>query len=131
MVGPGQWVVELGWLANCDVPQGKPTAVGQDSACFTIEAGFVSDVHLNVLAEHDVETAVGEGQLGDVCLTDGDPTVQPDKLIKPTRRVAIFFGQIDRRDVASTLVGDEASGAADAAAGIEHPAVTCHADQIH
>jgi hypothetical protein len=42
---------------------------------------------LNVLAENDVETGIGEGQCGDICLANGNPLVESDKSIEPVGRM--------------------------------------------
>ena len=71
-------------IANCDVPQGKPTPVDQHPACFGVQARLVGHVHLNMLADGDIESAVGKRKFGDVCLTNGYPVVQSDESIEPT-----------------------------------------------
>ena len=86
-VGPGQRKVGFAVLAGDDVPVSQPATVGQDPACLRVQPGFVGHVHLNVLADGDVESAVGERKFGDVGLTDGDPAVEPDEsdVARPTR----------------------------------------------
>jgi hypothetical protein len=84
-----------------------------------------------MLAESDLEGGVGEGQFGDVCLSDRNQVVQPDKSIEPTGRFAVLLGQIDGGNPAPALVGDEAGGTADPAARVEHFVLSCNFDEVH
>ena len=83
VIGPRQRIVEFAPIANRDVPHGKPSAVRQYPARFGVQARLVGHVHLDVLADDDVESAVGEGEFGDVRLTNGYPVVEPDESIEP------------------------------------------------
>jgi hypothetical protein len=80
LVGPRQWIVEFAAIAGGDVPYGEPAPTDQYSARFLVQAGLVGHVHLNMLAEDDLEGGVGEGQFGDVCSTNGNPLVQPQQV---------------------------------------------------
>ena len=89
-------------------------------ARFPVKTALVGHVHLNMLAEDDVESRCGERQVGDVCLANGDPVVQSDKPIEPTGRFAVLLGEIDGGNPAMTPVCDEARSAADPGARVEH-----------
>ena len=97
-VGPRQRIVGFGSVTGGDVPDGEPATGDQHPACFAVQAGLVGHVHLNVLAEHDVEAGIGERQVGDVCLPNGDPLVQPDEPVEPAGCFAVFLGQVDGGD---------------------------------
>jgi hypothetical protein len=120
----------LALLTIGDVPDREPAPVGQYPARFLVEAGLFGHVHLHVLAENDVESRVGEGQLGNVCLTNGNPSIQPDKSVEPAGRFAVVLGQVDGSDPATTLVGDVAGSTTDPAARVEHLVVGCDSDQV-
>ena len=64
-VGPWQWIFGFAF-AKGDVPDGQPVPAGQNPSRFPIKTGLVGYVHLNVLARNDVETGVGEWQIGDI-----------------------------------------------------------------
>ena len=123
--------VEFATIARDDVPQCKSAAVDQYPACFGIEPGFVGHIHLDMLAEDDVEGGVGEWQFGDVCLAHGNAIVQPDEPIEPTGCFAILVSQIDGRHPTPALFGDQTGGTADTAAGVEHILVADDVEQVH
>src|ERR1700728_4132681 len=105
-VGPGQWIVEwAGGAANHDVPQGKTTSRSQYPARLGVQARLVCDVHLDMLTDGGVESAVVKRKFGDVRLLDGDPTVQADESIEPAVCLAIFLRPIHGGNLAAELVG--------------------------
>src|SRR5882757_2251069 len=131
VIGPRQRIVELATVADRDVPHGKSSAVRQHSACFGVQPRLVGHVHLDVLADGDVESAVGEGEFGDVRLADGYPVVEPDESVEPAVRLTVFVGEIHGGDAAAVAVGNVTGGAAHPAAGVEHPTLTCDLRQVH
>src|SRR6516162_3160725 len=130
-VGPGQWIVEFAVVANRDVPHGKPSAVRQHPARLGVQARLVGDVHLDVLADGDVESAVGEGEFGHVRLTNGDEVAEADDSVEPTVRFAVFVGEIHGDNGGAVAVGDIARGATDPASGVEDPGAACDLRQVH
>ena len=85
-----------------------------------------------MLAEHDVEAGIGERQVGDVCLPNGDPLVQPDEPVEPAGCFAVFLGQVDGGDpVIGGVVGDLARRAADPGARVEDCGLRCDPDRVH
>src|ERR1700753_4162015 len=131
VVGPGQGIVELALIAKCYVPHGESATFGQHPTRFRVQARLVGHVHLDVLADRDVERGAGEGQLGDIRAAHGYPVAQPDKPVEPPTGVAVLLCQVDGGQAATETVGDEAGGAADAAARVEYCAVTCDLGQVH
>src|ERR1700757_1571411 len=83
VVGPRQGIVEFAAGSNRDVPQGKPPASLKHPARFGVEARLVGDFRLDVLADRDVESPVGEGEFGNVGLITRYPVVEADEPIEP------------------------------------------------
>jgi hypothetical protein len=106
-VGPGQRIVQLAGSAGGDIPEGESAAGDEHPARFPVQTGLVGHVHLDVLADDDIEGGVGERQLCDVALMYGDRAVEPDTVVEPPRRLAVLLGQVDRRDVAAVLIGEK------------------------
>ena len=65
------------------VPERETTARREDAPCLGIESALVRDVHLDVLADHDIEGGVIERELGDVGDADLDRVAEPDSVIEP------------------------------------------------
>ena len=93
----------------------------EDAAGLAVKPPLVGDIHLDVLADDDVEARVGKRQGECVRLVDVDQVVEPDRGVQPARDVAILARKVDACHVAVDLTGKEACGAADAAAGVEEP----------
>ena len=83
-----------------------------------------------MLAEHQREGRVPEGQVRDVCLAHGDPVVKPDKLVEPPCGLTVFLGKIHGDHVAAAAFGDVAGGSADSAARVEDLVVGGDLDQV-
>jgi hypothetical protein len=112
-------------LIGCagDVPDCQPAAGREDPVSLGIQPALVGDVHLDVLAEDSVKRAVGEREVGDVTLGDGDPVAYARGRVEPAGGVAVLVGQVDAGHGASVFGGQESRGAADAGAGVQHPLV--------
>src|SRR5581483_674022 len=91
----------------------------EDATRLTVESALVRNVHLDVLADHDVERARVVRKLGDIGDADIDHVAQPDSVVEPFGNLAVLRGEIDGRDPGTTLGGDQPRGPADSAAGIE------------
>ena len=105
--------------AGGHVPQREATARCKDAMHLGVEPALVRDVHLNVLAEHDVEGRVVEWELRDVGREDLDHVAEPDGVVEPFGDVAVLGREIDRCDTGTLLGRDQAGGPADSGAGIE------------
>src|SRR5258708_38347960 len=60
-----------------------------------------------------------ERQVCHISVMHRDVAVQPDQLVKPTGRVAVFLCEVDGRDTAAELVGEIAGRAPNATHGVE------------
>jgi hypothetical protein len=122
------------WLccgdAGCHVPKRQAAAWSEDATRLGVEPSLVSDVHLNVLADHDVERGVLEWKLGHVGRANLDHVVQPDRVIQPPGDLAVLGREVDGRYVRAALGGDQPGGPADAGAGVEHTVVFADLRQV-
>src|SRR5436190_3614202 len=102
------------------VPQREAPARREDATRLGVEPALVRDVHLDVLADHDVERRIIEWQLGDIGGADLDLLAGPDGVVEPLGDVAVLGCDVDRGDAGAPLGSDESSGPADPGAGIEY-----------
>src|SRR3954447_17643292 len=101
------------------IPEREATAWREDPTCLGVEPALVRDVHLDMLADHDVKRGRIEWKLGDVAGADLDHVAQPDGVIEPFGDRAVLRREVDRGDTGAPLVGDQPGGPADSAAGVE------------
>src|SRR5438552_1907656 len=110
--------------AGRHVPEREATARSEDAARLGVEPALVRDVHLDVLADHDVEGGRVEWKLGDVGSADLDHVTEPDRVVEPFRDLAILGCEVYGGDSRAPLGGDQPGGPTDSGAGVEH-AVAC------
>ncbi len=118
--GPGHRVERLAAFARDEVVDAEAAAGLQHPEHLGIEACLVLDVHLHVLADHDVEAGVAERQVERVGLAVGQVVAELDALRQHAGDLDERVADVDAGDPAAVLQGHEARRAADAAADVEH-----------
>src|SRR5436190_14769950 len=93
--------------ARGHVPEREATAWRKDATRLGVEPGFVRDVHLDMLAKHNVERGVLEWKLGDVGGADLDHVAEPDRVIEPPGDLAVLGCEVDGADTGAPLSGDQ------------------------
>ena len=106
------------------VPQREAPARREDATRLGVEPALVRDVHLDVLADDEVERRIVERQLGDVGAADFDQVAEPDGVVEPLGDLAVLGRDVDGGDAGAPLGSDQPGGPADPGAGIEYP-VAC------
>ena len=92
--------------AGGHVPKREATAWCKDATRLGVEAAFVRDVHLDMLAKHNVERGGLEWKLGDVGGADLDHVAEPDRVIEPVGDLAVLGREVDGRDAGAPLGSD-------------------------
>ena len=112
-------------MGNGVTPPRYEHAVG-----FGEHATLVADIHRDVLTPHDIKAPVFERQIGDTALADGDSVVKRAKPIQVHCRLNIFWGKIDRLNLAAVGLREITARTAHTASRIEDPHVLRKANQF-
>src|SRR5437588_75118 len=128
--GPRDRQVQRPGGAGGHVPKGEATAWREDAAGLGVQPALVRDVHLDMLADHDVKGGGVEWKLGDVGSAHLDHVAEPDRVIEPRGDLAILRSEVDGGDTGASLGGDQPGGPANSGAGVENTVARADLRQI-
>ncbi len=120
VLGPRHRVGEGLSVAGEDVEEGQPAGGAHDPAHACVQPRLVGDVHGHVLGPHHVEGGVGVGEGEGVALLDGHPVGEAHPSGQVHRHLAQLVGQVDAGDPDPVPAGQQAGGASEAAADVQH-----------
>src|SRR5262249_5591178 len=91
----------------------------QDAEELTVEPSFIRDLHAAVLRPHEIEAAVGKGQVERMPAAKVDLLRQPHACRQQCTRAQIIGGQIEYGHMRPVLHGEHACRSAQTATYIE------------
>jgi len=118
----GPWDRKIGRPAcpGQDIVHRKKTARSQYTADFSVQSWLVRDVHRCVLCPDNVERGIRERHVQGVALSEIDLVTEADKTGQSFSRLAILADEVQSGDTAPESGCNEAGGASDPAAHIQH-----------